>query len=182
MSDEIIARIDALINEDMERHPPVPPPPTRIVPKAGTRIQRFDRQTQAKWQALLATPPPLPGRKPAAKVCAVRATVPPAVSRAQTSPPPEDHHPACTTSADRRHTTSTSSTACLRPGTTTTNLGGIRAGTDSGRAVFCGHKIPDLQTPNHRGTLETSFQPKRRTDKQPTNHSARFTPLTRGGG
>jgi hypothetical protein len=81
MSDDIIAGIDELIEKTMERHPPRPPPPAKVVPKAGTRIQRSDRQTQAKWQDLLATPPPLPSRKPTVAVSAVRAHEPPAVTQ-----------------------------------------------------------------------------------------------------
>jgi hypothetical protein len=37
MSDDIIAKIDELIEKTMERHPPRPPPPAKVVPKAGTK-------------------------------------------------------------------------------------------------------------------------------------------------
>jgi len=87
MTDTILAELNELIEGSMERDPPKPPPltptpPSRPVPKAGTRIQRSDRQTQAKWQGLLTSPPPLPRRKPTAAVCAIQATTgPPAAGQ-----------------------------------------------------------------------------------------------------
>jgi len=87
MSLDILAELDAILEESMERHPPEPPalpppPPIRTVPRTGTLVQRSDHQTKAKWQALITPPPPLPGRKPTSAICAVQAVVPPATTGA----------------------------------------------------------------------------------------------------